>query len=63
VALADATRLTVLRDEFGSELTGLIERIQRAFDKLGAGVVSKGDTEFVRGSQRFVSVILMMPSN
>lgn len=58
VALADAPRLAVLRDEFGSELSGLIERIQRAFEKLPA--VQDDDAEFVKCSLRFVSVILMM---
>jgi hypothetical protein len=63
VALADAARLAVLRDEFGSELTGLMERIQRAFGKLPDNSVSKDDAEFVAAGQRFVSVILMMPSS
>jgi hypothetical protein len=61
VVLADGARLAVLRDEFGSELTGLIERIQRAFEKQQAsGAVSKSDAEFVSAAHRFVAVVLVL---
>jgi hypothetical protein len=64
VVLADGARLAVLRDEFGSELTGLIERIQRAFEKQQAsGGVSKSDVEFVSAAHRFVAVVLVLASN